>query len=177
MLGHVLENLGSLCLCRSSTEFILTQSRLSSNHRCRSAITTSVSFLCAKIEKCGRVSYCVRRTGSRAVLLSAHQEKRCVISSSSETSSRIVLCWNPRTQSRANLCLSLPRTLNSARPVIAYSAHSVKCETCAPRILQSAKLVGQKFPLTLGSERVVDLESPRTRKSSATSCSTHRRPR
>ena len=98
------------------------------------------------------------------------------ISSFSETS-RIVLCWNLRTQSRASLCLGLPRTLNSARPVIAYSAHSVKCETCAPRILQSAKLVGQKFPLTLGSERVVDLESPRTRKSSAISCSTHRRPR
>ena len=108
LLGHVLENLGSLCLCRSSAEFILTQSRLSSNHRCRSAITTSVGFLCVETEKCSRVSSCVRRTGSRAVLLSAHQEKRFVISSSSETS-RVALCWNPRTQ-RSVAHLHLPKT-------------------------------------------------------------------
>ena len=115
LLGLVLVNLGSLCLRRSSAEFILAQSRLSSNHRCRSAITTSVSFLCTQTEKCCRVSSFVPRTGFRAVLLSAHQEKRCVISSSSETS-RVVLCWNPRTQSRPNLSES--------------SAHFEQCETC-----------------------------------------------
>ena len=43
---------------------------------------------------------------------------------------RALCCAGIRARKAARICLSLPHTLNSARPAIVHSAHTVKCETC-----------------------------------------------
>ena len=107
--------------------FVLIENRVSSDHRCSSAVTTSVSFFSAQIEKCSRVSPGVRRTGSRAALLVAHQEKCCVFSHPVILHPLVLFSW--LFSHRARLVNSAMNSSCLSRSEARESAHSGQCES------------------------------------------------
>ena len=114
--------------------------------------------------KSRRIGVC--RTGPRAVLLSAHSEKRCVIClhpvilhalccagyiSPRPLGKRCqeieIVCLglkfeNPRTRSRTNSCVSCPRTRSSAKSLFGLRALGTVRSSylVTPRTLRSARL-------------------------------------